>query len=103
MWIQLIKARLKSGHEAGLTAILDHLKAIEMPDSGLVRTVTSRSTTDPNAVYVIVTFESEEKAREREQDPRRREGLEVLRRLMGETFDGPPEFVELDVVGEYTG
>jgi hypothetical protein len=54
-------------------------------------------------VYSIVVFESEAKARARERDERRQEGLVKVRSLMAEVFDGPPEFLDLDVVSEYTG
>ena len=50
----------------------------------------------------MVVFESEEKARAREADPRRREGLQAARALMAEIFDGPPDFVDLAVVEEFS-
>lgn len=53
---------------------------------------------DPLRVYTLVVFESEEKARAREQDPRRQEGLAKVREMMAEVFDGPPEFADLSVV-----
>jgi hypothetical protein len=55
---------------------------------------------DPSRVYVLVVFESEEKARARENDPRRQEGMEPARATMAAIFEGPPEFVDLVVVGE---
>lgn len=103
MWIQIIKMRLKPGKDAELAALMDQLKAIEQPNSGLVRSTTTRDQKDPNTVYTIVAFESEEKARAREQDERRQEGLLVVRQTMAEIFDGPPEFIDLDVVAEHTG
>jgi hypothetical protein len=48
-------------------------------------------------------FESEEKAREREQDPRRQERLQAVRAMMEDIYAGPPEFVDLTVVEEWTG
>jgi hypothetical protein len=42
-------------------------------------------------------FESEEKARAREQDPRRQEGLKPVQALMADLLEGPPEFVDLIV------
>ena len=103
MWIQIIKTRLKPGREAELAELMDQLKAIEQPNSGLVRSTATRDQKDPNTIYLIVTFESEEKARAREQDERRQEGLQTARQLMGEIFDGPPEFIDLDVISEHTG
>jgi hypothetical protein len=49
---------------------------------------------------MLVVFESEEKARARENDPRRQEGLQAARTTMAEIFDGAPEFVDLTVVDE---
>jgi hypothetical protein len=48
----------------------------------------------------MVVFESEEKARAREQDPRRRDGLQAVNEAMAGMFDGPPEFVDLIVIEE---
>ena len=45
-------------------------------------------------------FDSEEKARAREQDPRRQQGLERIRAAMGGVLDGPPEFFDLNVLRE---
>jgi hypothetical protein len=49
-----------------------------------------------------VVFESEEKARAREKDPRRSERLEAARSIMADIFEGPPEFTDLEVVDEWT-
>jgi hypothetical protein len=59
--------------------------------------------TDPSQVYALVVFESEEKARAREQDPRRQERLEAARAMMAGMFDRPPEFTDLRVAAEWTG
>ncbi len=98
MWAQLQKVRTSPEREAELLDVFDQLRAIEQPDSGLVRTMVMRSQSDPSLVYVLVVFESEEKARAREQDPRRLQGLERIRAAMGGVLDGPPEFFDLDVV-----
>ena len=71
MWAQLQKVRTKPGREAELLAVFEQLRAIEQADSGLLRTTVMRSQADPAVMYVLVVFESEEKARAREQDPRR--------------------------------
>jgi hypothetical protein len=57
---------------------------------------------DSTSIYVLAMFESEEKAREREHDPRRREGLQVLNAMLGEVLAGPPEFVDLKILDEIT-
>jgi hypothetical protein len=59
-----------------------------------------RDQKDPSQVYMLVVFESEERARARENDQRRQEGLQAVRATMAEIFDGAPEFVDLTVVEE---
>jgi hypothetical protein len=101
MWAQLIKMRLKPGND---TAELDkQIRAAEQPGSGLVRTLVMHDQKDPSQVYALVVFESEEKARAREQDPRRQEALQAARGMMADIFDGPPEFTDLTVADEWTG
>ena len=77
---------------------MEQLQAAEQPDSGLLRTTTMRDVNDPTLVYTLVVFENEERARARENDPRRQEGLQVARATMAEIFDGAPQFVDLTVV-----
>lgn len=98
MWMQIIKSQLKPGKESELPGLMDQLKAIEQPDSGLLRSIVAIDQKDPSTTYTIVMFESEEKARAREADPRRLQGLEAVRAAMAQVFDGPPEFADLDVV-----
>ena len=101
MWAQLIKMRLKPGNDA---AELDkQIRAAEQPGSGLVRTLVMHDQKDPSQVNALVVFESEEKARAREQDPRRQEALQAARAMMAGIFDGPPEFTDLTVAEEWTG
>jgi hypothetical protein len=98
MWAQLMTMRLKPGKEGDLPRLYEGLRAVEQPGSGLVRTMALRDDKDPSRIYNFVLFESEEKARAREQDARRQEALQPLRDMMAEVFDGPPEFVDLTVV-----
>jgi quinol monooxygenase YgiN len=100
MWAQLIRTRLKPGKEEDLPKLVEQLRAVEQPGSGLVRSTTLRDQNDPSRAYMLVVFESEEKARARENDSRRQEGLQAARATMAEIFDGPPEFVDLVVVDE---
>jgi quinol monooxygenase YgiN len=100
MWAQLQKVRTKPGREAELLEVFEQLRAIEQADSGLLRTTVMRSQADPAVMYVLVVFESEEKARAREQDPRREHGLERIRAALGDVLDGAPEFFDLDVLRE---
>jgi quinol monooxygenase YgiN len=103
MWAQLITMRLKPGREDDLPKLIEQLRAAEQPDSGLVRSTTMRDQSDPNRVSTMVVFESEEKARARENDPRRQEGLKAARATMAEIFDGAPEFVDFTIVDETSG
>jgi quinol monooxygenase YgiN len=103
MWAQLIKARLKPGKEDQLEHLYQELQAVEQPGSGLVRSTAMRDQKDPSAVYMMVVFESEEKARAREQDPRRQKGMQGIRATMAEIFEGAFEFVDLTVVAEHEG
>ena len=98
MWAQLIKMRVQPGLEQEVPRLFAQLQAIEPPDSGLLRTMLMRDQNDPARAYVLVVFESEEKARAREQDPRRQEGLKSVQATMAELFDGPPEFVDMTVI-----
>jgi antibiotic biosynthesis monooxygenase (ABM) superfamily enzyme len=103
MWVQIIKGRLKTGKEADFLEIMDKILALEQPGSGLIREVVTRSQKDPDVVYVIATFDSQEAARAREADPRRQEGLVEERKGLMEVLAGPPEFIDLDVLTEHGG
>jgi len=103
MWAQLITMRLKPGKEKELPRLVEQLRATEQPGSGLVRSTAMQDANDPSRVMFMVVFESENKARERESDPRRQEGLGAARAMMAEIFDGAPEFVDLTVVQEVSG
>jgi quinol monooxygenase YgiN len=100
MWAQLISARLKPGRDQELPKLFDQLEATEQPGSGLLRSTAFRDQKDPTRLFTLVIFESEEKARAREQDPRRQEGLAAARATMAEVFDGAPEFVDLTVIND---
>jgi len=102
MWAQIIKMRLKPGKDEELAVLMDQLKSAEQADSGLLRSTTMRDEQDPSSIYTMVVFDSEESARAREQDPRREQGLQSARETMAQIFDGPPEFIDLDVVTEST-
>ena len=101
MWAQLITIRLKPDKDTAEIGTL--LRAAEQPGSGLVRTLMMHNQKDPSRVFALVVFESEEKARAREQDPRRQEALEAARAMMADVYAGPPEFTDLIVAEEWTG
>lgn len=100
MWAQLQRVSSGPEKEAQLLEVFAQLRGIEQPDSGLRSTLVMRSQADPSQLFVLVLFDSEEKARAREQDPRRQEGLRQIRAAMGSVLDGPPEFFDLDVILE---
>jgi hypothetical protein len=99
MWAQLIKLQLKP--DSDTAELTKQIQAAEQPGSGLVRTLWMRDQSDASSLYTLVVFESEEKARAREQDPRRQESLQQAREMMAEIFEGPPEFTDLIVVDEW--
>jgi quinol monooxygenase YgiN len=101
MWAQLIKVRLKPGKDLAVAAA--QLRAAEQPGSGLVREMFMHDQKDPDQAYILAMFESEEKARAREQDPRRQEGLKAMQATMADILAGPPEFTDLTVADEWTG
>jgi hypothetical protein len=101
MWAQLMSLRLKPGKDT--VGLREQLQVTEQPDSGLLRTMIMQDQKDPDQFYTLVVFESEEKARARERDPRRQEGLQVLRAMLADRLAGPPEFTDLAVVEEWTG
>ena len=100
MWAQLITTHLKPGREGDVPRLVEELEAAEQPGSGLLRSTMMVDQKDPSRVFTLVVFESEEKARAREQDPRRQEGLTKARAVMAEIFDGPPEFIDLTLAND---
>jgi quinol monooxygenase YgiN len=102
MWAQIITTRIKPGKDGELGLMLEQLRASEQPDSGLLRTTVMRDQDDPSCIHLMVVFESEEKARAREADPRRHEALKAVRETMAAILDGPPEFRNLTVIEENT-
>jgi quinol monooxygenase YgiN len=102
MWAQLISMRVKDGTDEEVSALLAHLRGIEQPDSGWLRTTAMRDQADPTRVLLLAVFQSEESARARESDPRRADGLARLRVMMGEILAGPPEFTDLVVIEDAT-
>jgi heme-degrading monooxygenase HmoA len=106
MWAQLIGSRIRSDVEPAdvaerVLAVHEHVRAAEQPGSGLLRTLLLQDQSDPHRVYTLVVFESEEKARAREQDPRRAEHLEAARSALAGLYDGAAEFTDLTVITEW--
>ena len=63
MWAQLITTRLKPGKEGDLPRLVEQLRATEQPGSGLVRSTAMQDQNDPKRVFMLIVFESEERAR----------------------------------------
>jgi quinol monooxygenase YgiN len=101
MWAQLIRVQIKPGKD--LDAIAKQLQSLERPGSGIVRTTVMFDQKDPSQAYLLVVFESEEKARAREQDPSRAEAMQRVRAMMEDAYAGPPQFTDLIVDQEWTG
>ena len=102
MWAQLMQMRAKEERISDLPELFEKLQLAEQPDSGLLRTVVLQDQKDPTLVFTIVLFESEEKARARENDPRRQEMLASAQALMKEIFVGAPEFHDANVLRDAT-
>jgi heme-degrading monooxygenase HmoA len=102
MWAQLTKMRLKTEKEQDIAGLFKHhleqIQAYEQPNSGLLRTMAMQDQNDPSQFYVLIVFDSEDKARAREKDPRRQEGQKSAQAGWAEIIDGPVEFVDLTVV-----
>lgn len=103
MWAQMIKVRVKRGKEDDVRKALEQLLSAEQPDSGLLQQTLMRDQKDPEAFYLLAVFESEEKARAREADPRRKEATGAMNSALREALAGPPEFMDCEVVLRYDG
>jgi heme-degrading monooxygenase HmoA len=106
MWAQLITTRVKAGVDteavaSGLRAAQEGLRTAEQPESGLLQTLVMQDQNDPRRVFTLVVFDTEEKARAREQDPRREQGTQAARAAMTDLFEGPAEFTDLAVVYDW--
>jgi heme-degrading monooxygenase HmoA len=100
MWAQLSSVRVKPGKGDVVGRAMEHLRTFEQPESGLLRTLVMHDQKDPAHMFVLVVFESQEKARAREADPRRQEGIQALRTSLAEVLEGAPEYTDLTVIAE---
>ena len=97
MWAQLIKARFKPGQEDELRRIQEAFAERERQNpTGWLRSIRLQNQNDPQESYNLVFFESEEKARQREQSPEQQAMVQRIQACM----DGRPEFVDFNVVEE---
>ena len=100
MWAQLNAVRVKEGMLDVVVKAMEQLRDFEQPDSGLLRTIVMQDQKDPARLLVMVLFESEEKARAREADPRRQEGVQALRASLADVLEAAPEFTDLSVIAD---
>lgn len=100
MWAQLVKGRIKDGDFEKLQELGQQWEEQvgRGTDSGWMRSLYLRNANDPNELYELVYFESEDKARANERTPRH---LEMVSQL-GALFEGQPEFVDLIPLEETT-
>lgn len=100
MWAQLSSIRVKEGQVDAVGRAMEQLRTFEQPDSGLLRTLVMQDQKDPSHVFVLVVFESEEKARAREADPRREEGIQALRHALADVLAAAPDYTDLTVLAD---
>jgi hypothetical protein len=96
MWSQLISVQVKPGSDIG--AVIETIKAGELPDSGLISETFLRDQDDPSRFYIVPLFRSQEEARAREADPRRVEATATIQSLLRDILAEPPQFTDLDVI-----
>ncbi len=95
MWAQLIKSRAKPGKEKDIRNLPKEFRAQSGETTPLwVAITTGVNQNDPSEYYTLVIFDNEEKARENERSPEQAKRVERMREL----YEGPPEFIDLDVV-----
>lgn len=100
MWAQMSSVRVKEGKGDVVGRAMEHLRTFEQPGSGLLRTLVMQDQKDPAHMFVLVVFESEEKARAREADPRRQEGIQALRSSLAEVLEGAPDYIDMNVIAD---
>ncbi|GAA2141622.1 hypothetical protein GCM10009844_12190 [Nocardioides koreensis] len=100
MWAQLSSVRVKEGGADEVGRAMEQLRTFEQPGSGPLRTLVMQDQKDPARMFVLVVFESEEKARAREADPRREEGVRALRASLAGVLEAVPEYTDLEVIAE---
>ena len=98
MWAQLVKMHSKDGSEGALENLERQWEESvgRATDSGWMRTMAFTSTENPRDAYLLVMFESEEKARANENSPQHQEFLSK----MMDAVDGTPEYVDLTPIYE---
>ena len=100
MWAQLRTVRVNDGEADAVRKAMEQLR----PSSSQIRDCSARSSCRIRrtlcACSVLVVFESEEKARARENDPRRQEVVQALRASLAEVLQAAPEYTDLNVIAD---
>jgi heme-degrading monooxygenase HmoA len=98
MWAQLVKMRATPEYEGQFKQFeSDWEEQVGRADgSGWVRTLAFQAANDPSEYYIIAFFESEEKARANETNPKHQE----LIGRMATRLQGEPEYVDLTPLHE---
>ena len=94
MWAQIIKSRMKPEFEDQAEQIQRQAEENNTVREGWLRTIVMRDQHNPDEVYTLIVFESEEAARRGEQTPE----VQAIAQKMQQLADGPPEFIDLDVL-----
>lgn len=100
VWAQLTTLPLKPGVD--LTTFGGALKSPEPKDSGLLRELILQTDSEPRTAYMLATFESEEKALQRENDPSRAEAKAASAAAVSELLAGAPETVGMTLVMDWS-
>lgn len=99
MWAQFIKARIKPGKDDEARRIAREFEEQSRGEGmGPTRVFVFRNQSDPDEHFTIAFFESEEKAREAEANPRH---AELIRRYW-EVYEAPPEYADLNPLFEWS-
>ena len=97
VWAQIIKVRIQPDREQELKQVQEEIsQRVRDSRPGWRRTITLQNQNDPAEYYNVVFFESEESARAQEQSAEQQENVRRIQSVM----DGPPEFVDCNVVWE---
>lgn len=96
MWSQLVKLRVKPGSEGQMEGFEERWEREvgRGTDSGWVQTQIFKNPSNSNEWYLLATFESEEKARQSENNPKHQEVVGDIMDLM----ESEPEYTDLDPV-----
>jgi heme-degrading monooxygenase HmoA len=97
MWAQIIKARMKPGAEEEMQKLMKEFEG-EGASTPFVRSITLQNQNDLGEYHTVVFFESQEAARSNENTPAQQDRVRRIQAL----YEGPPEFLDCNVVNEFS-